>query len=133
MGYCSQHAKIHRAGGELRQLRPQRRRAPGEWILNAGGYLHRRVGSTMDPALAPGESYIIYQHRFVLEQHLGRSLFPWENVHHINGVRDDNRLENLELWSTSQPSGQRVVDKIAWAREILDLYAGYSPPSPASE
>jgi len=57
-----------------------------------------------------------------MEQHLGRALLPEESVHHINGVRHDNRLENLELWSSSHPAGQRVSDKVAWAREILALY-----------
>jgi hypothetical protein len=57
-----------------------------------------------------------------MEQQLGRKLLPGENVHHRNGVKTDNRSDNLELWSTSQPYGQRVEDKVQWAREILMLY-----------
>lgn len=64
----------------------------------------------------------ILEHRLVMQEHLGRDLLPDENVHHINGDRTDNSIKNLELWSTSQPCGQRVVDKIAWAKMILERY-----------
>lgn len=64
----------------------------------------------------------VYEHLVVMENKLGRRLTGKENVHHLNGDRQDNREENLELWSVSQPKGQRVEDKLEYAIEIIKAY-----------
>jgi hypothetical protein len=84
----------------------------GAGCISKGGYRVLVFGGKQVP-----------EHRWIMERRLGRQLLPEETVHHINGVRDDNRTENLELWSSSHPPGQRVDDKVTWAVRILRQYA----------
>ena len=87
-------------------------------IIDLKGYVYVYAGKHVNA----NRSSRVAEHRLTMSNFLGRPLYKNENVHHKNGDKADNRLENLELWVTTQPSGQRPLDLIKWARSILETY-----------
>lgn len=132
-GYCIQHYRRFVNGSDVTTLIKHNTREFRTGSINPDGYLVvQRQGHPN--AASQGA---IFEHRFLVSEYLGRPLLPRENVHHRNGIRTENTVgpcvlqnqcicegqrHNLELWTKSQPSGQRVADKVRWAQEILALY-----------
>lgn len=115
-GFCAKHYNRWKRYGDPEKLVRQPR---GERFQDSRhGYVYLR---RPDHPSAHRQGWVP-EHRLVVEEHLGRFLLPDETVHHINGVCDDNRLENLELWASKHPGGQRVADLLSWAREIIERY-----------
>jgi hypothetical protein len=126
-GLCRSHARRKRiygdptAGGPLRTVSGGGSLSHGYWLVP--------VPTALRHLVPPGRRQEL-EHRLVMAQQLSRPLRSDEVVHHINGDRLDNAPTNLELWTTAQPKGQRVDDKLAFAYELIARYdpAGRSAP-----
>lgn len=116
-GHCHIHARRLERGGTTDGIgrgRPGQprgiRNLEGRYV-NAQGYVKIRTDTGW-----------VLEHRHVMETTLGRALLAGENVHHKDGNKENNSPENLELWVTYQPAGQRPEDLLGWAEEIIARY-----------
>jgi hypothetical protein len=122
-GRCRSHANRIRVNEGTPDDSPLRN-TPGTGFINRG---YRFV------PVAPEERWLVDgqtpapEHRLVMARHLGRPVRSDESLHHRNGSKADNRIENLELWSRFQPSGARVADLLAWAWEIIRRHDPEAP------
>lgn len=118
-GYCDAHDFRLRTLGDVQADRPvARKRDKTKPYTDRKGYV--QIYRPGHPS-AWSDGWIP-EHRLVMCDVLGRALADDEHVHHRNGVRADNRPENLELWTRSHPDGQRVEDVLRWAREFVARY-----------
>ena len=96
-----------------------KRRKPGE------RYVDKRNGYVV---ITSPDGRSMMEHRYVMEQVIGRPMLPSETAHHLTGGfagRSDNSPGNLELWTGRHPSGHRIEDVIAYCREMLAVYGDH--------
>lgn len=103
-GWCPMHYQRWLSHGDpLTEQKPGRQPKPPRTYVNNHGY-----------TVVYDQGTRILEHRLVMERELGRALYPFENVHHKNGIKTDNDPANLEVWVKVQPGGQRLDDLVAF-------------------
>lgn len=113
-GLCSLHWQRKKSGLPMDYVKET-----GKTYISSDGY----VVEYMPGHMQSDKDGKVLQHRRIYSEIIGRKLYRYENIHHKNGNRQDNRIENLELWITKQPSGQKVEDLVEWAKWIILEYS----------
>lgn len=104
--YCSVPCARVKNGGQNRK--------PESWWINSRGYVEGRVWDG-------DKCRSVKRHRYVMELHIGRQLTPDEDVHHINGIKTDNRIENLELMAHGEHSREHNKTRVYRSGYTLNL------------
>ena len=115
--------RLHRTR-ELRGIpldRPNRHTDAPERRIGRHGYV-----LVFDRPLGVKGRRRVLEHRKVMEEYIGRKLFPHEQIHHLDHDRQNNAIENLEIWSTNQPTGARLTDKLKWVEKTIEQYSQYT-------
>jgi protein-arginine kinase activator protein McsA len=113
-----------RTASNAAQRRVARGGQPGKKTVDHHGYVH--VYYPEHHSVVGRKRKVVFEHRLVMEQMMGRPLQSNEEVHHLNGKRDDNRPENLELWIKRQPAGIRATDGLC-CLDCGSRNIGYAP------
>lgn len=118
-GYCGKHLNRFKKYGDPLTHIEKVYKVPTGYRINNQGYAEIRL-------IINNRAVWVKEHRYLLEQKLGRSLKKIEQIHHKDGNKLNNNTDNLELWVIrQQPSGQRVKDMLDWAYKILEEYKNY--------
>lgn len=125
---CKMHySRLYRHGDPNKNYRSvrkdagkPRKRVGGERYNKGDGYIRLWLP---DHPNATKHGYVM-EHTYVMSKKIGRPLKSDESVHHKNGVRWDNRPENLELWCKPPRKGVRVSDALVDCEMFLRGY-GY--------
>lgn len=106
--FCTRSCSKSAQQGVSKGIGPEGARWNGGRRLNEKGYIEIWT----HPSERKKKRIYTLEHRLVMEKILGRDLMPYENVHHKNGIKDDNRPENLQLWIKHSRQGVNSEDVI---------------------
>jgi len=115
--------------GYCKSCSPRHRALRGELNPNWTGWGHKNSRGYIEVTLMPDHPYYsmarkggrVLEHRLVMAKYLGRPLEPGEIVHHKNGIKDDNRIENLELVSDQSKHARLMYKELVALRKRVAL------------